>query len=110
MPSLMQGKALPKQRRFGYSFATVYAIAKVFDSERSMKRKPRGGNRTRRLMQSHIDWLADRLSARSDTPIALLCQELALTPTLSLHFLQPQCREPSTAKQAITSNYCDSNR
>ncbi|KAK3838119.1 MAG: hypothetical protein J3R72DRAFT_370779, partial [Linnemannia gamsii] len=63
-------------RRFSYPFATVYAIAKAFDSEGSMERKPRGGNRARRLTQGHIAWLTDRLSAHPDTPIALLCQEL----------------------------------
>ncbi|KAF9105678.1 hypothetical protein BGX29_011644, partial [Mortierella sp. GBA35] len=63
-------------RRFCYPPSTVYAIAKAFDNEGRMEQKHRGGNRSKRLSQGHIDWLTDRLSARPDTTITILCQEL----------------------------------
>jgi transposase len=63
-------------RRFGYPRSTIYAIVKAFENEGRMEQKFRGGNRPKRLSQEHTKWLSDRLSARPDTAVAPLCQEL----------------------------------
>ena len=63
-------------RRFDYPYSTIKGIADRFESDGSLDTKPRGGNRFAVLEEEHLEWIAQRLEERPDTPIKHIRREM----------------------------------